>query len=60
MKNSNAFKFFLPIGLLCLSISFVVKHFLNVPDVFDGFCKGIGIGLILLALFSKPKKLVNY
>lgn len=53
MKPIIAVKFIIPIGLLLLSTSFIIEHFFIVPDFFDGILKGVGIGIILLALIKQ-------
>jgi hypothetical protein len=51
----------LPAGLFCMSLSFMVGHFLgsylNIGNFLDGFLKGLGITLILGAfLITKRNK----
>jgi hypothetical protein len=41
------------LGLLLLSASFLLKHFFAIPDFFDGFLKGISIGVILISVILK-------
>jgi len=55
MKNQNLKRLLLPIGLLLISASFIIKHFMDVPDFIDGFLKGVGIGLLILALRASQK-----
>lgn len=40
----------LPIGLLVMSAPFVINRFTEISDFDDGILRGIGVGLILLAL----------
>ncbi|NCD69378.1 hypothetical protein [Mucilaginibacter agri] len=60
MKPLLPVRFLIPIGLLIISASFVVKHFAAVPDFADGFLKGIGIGILVLSLIflSRSKQTV--
>ena len=50
--NHNVFKTLI-IGLFIISGSTIVSHYLHISDFADGFLKGIGLGLILVSLFSK-------
>ncbi len=43
----------LPVGLLLLAASFILKHFFILPDFVDGFLKGIGIGIIFISLIKQ-------
>jgi hypothetical protein len=49
-QNSKTIFLLLPIGLLLMSSTFVIQHFSKVSDFTDGLLKGVGIGLMLLAL----------
>ena len=53
MKPIIPVRFLLPIGLLLLSASFILKHFFVLPDFADGFLKGIGIGIIFISLIRQ-------
>jgi hypothetical protein len=52
MKSKKNISILLPIGLLLVSGVSFITHLakLEVPDFADGFIKGIGIGLMILAL----------
>ncbi|MDP9079421.1 MAG: hypothetical protein M3O71_18470 [Bacteroidota bacterium] len=53
MKSIIPLKFMLPVGLLLLAASFILKHFFILPDFVDGFLKGIGIGIIFISLIKQ-------
>jgi len=55
-QKSNPAFLFLAIGLLFTSATFFLQRLINVTDFADGALKGIGIGLILLALFLRTTK----
>ncbi|ASU33513.1 hypothetical protein MuYL_1615 [Mucilaginibacter xinganensis] len=55
MKPVIAYKYIVAIGLLLLSASLVLKHYFVLPDFADGFLKGTGIGVLLLALVKKQR-----
>ncbi len=46
-------KLIAPTGLLLLSASFFIKHFIAIADFADGLLKGIGIGMILFSLINQ-------
>jgi hypothetical protein len=52
MNNSKSRTSFLllPVGLLIMSSTFFIRRFTEVTDFTDGALKGMGLGLILLAL----------
>lgn len=43
-------KYMLPVGLLLISASFILSHFVAMPDFWDGMLKGVGIGIVFLSL----------
>ena len=45
-------KYMLPAGLLLISASFILSHFVAMPDFVDGMLKGAGIGIIFLSLIN--------
>ncbi len=47
------------IGLLTISSSQVVEHFLKMPDLVSGILMGIGIGIMILSLL-RQKLRPNY
>jgi hypothetical protein len=51
MKKPSFNKILLPIGLLLISLTFVVDHFIKLGDFTDGVLKGLGIGIILVSLY---------
>lgn len=55
MKPVLPLKFLVPIGLLLLSASFILKHYTQLPDVADGFLKGLSIGILFLSLVTYAK-----
>ncbi len=52
MRKPNLLKLLLPVGLLFLLCSFVLKHFIQVSEPLDGFLRGMGITFIV-AYFLK-------
>jgi len=52
MRKPNLLKLLLPVGLLLLLCSFVLKHFTQVSEPLDGFLRGMGITFIV-AYFLK-------
>lgn len=42
----------LTVGLLLMSASFILSHFVKMPDFVDGALKGVGIGIIFLSLIK--------
>jgi len=42
----------LPAGLLLISASLILRHFVTMPDFADGIFKGVGIGFIFLSLIK--------
>lgn len=56
MKNLNKKQvYFLSAGLLVMSLSFVLSHFITINDFLDGLIKGIGIGLIIYSLIIQRR-----
>ena len=53
MKPLIPLKFMLPSGLFIIAISFILTHFLNIPDWANGFLKGMGIGIIGISLIKQ-------
>ena len=53
MKNEKLKRMLLPVGLLCVSGVSMLGHItrVEVPDFVNGFLKGVGIALIISALF---------
>jgi hypothetical protein len=53
MKNEKLKRMLLPIGLLCVSGVSMLGQLtrVEVPDFVNGFLKGLGIALIISALF---------
>jgi len=45
-------KYMLPVGLLLISASLILRHFIKMPDFVDGALKGMGIGIIFLSLIK--------
>ncbi len=56
MKIENLSKFLLPIGLFFLSATIAVTHFTKVPDFAGGLLKGVAIGLIVVAVSQKFRR----
>jgi uncharacterized Zn finger protein len=55
MKNEKLKRMWLPIGLLCatgFSLIASLTH-TEMPDSVDGFFKGAGITLLLMAIFTR-------
>ena len=44
-------------GILVLSASSIISHYIELPDLLKGFLIGIGIGLLLSFLFRNIKTL---
>lgn len=42
-------------GTLFMSSTLVIRHYVHVTDFIDGILKGIGIGLMILALINQKK-----
>jgi hypothetical protein len=55
MRPVIPIRFLLPIGLLLLPASFIIKRLFNIPDFADGLLYGIGFGIIILSLIRKSK-----
>ncbi len=43
------------VGTLFMSATLVVRHYTPVTDFIDGILKGIGVGLMILALIKQKK-----
>jgi hypothetical protein len=52
MKPILPLRFLFPVGLLILAASFVLKHFVPVSDVADGFMKGLSISILIMSIAS--------
>ena len=52
MKPLFPVKYMLPVGLLVISASLILSHFVKMPDFVDGALKGVGIGVIFLSLIK--------
>lgn len=49
MKRSNKSYILLVVfGVLLMSLSFIIQHYIPLPDMVDGILKGTSIGLLLL------------
>jgi hypothetical protein len=62
MKNLKT-NWFLSIGLVLISIMLVSKHLIQLPEAFQCFGLGLGIGLELLGIFyinNDMTKLKNF
>ena len=44
------------IGALLMSLTLILKHYIAVTDIIDGFLKGVGLGLMILSLVLRFKK----
>lgn len=44
------------VGLILISISQIIWHFLDLPDLYNGAFIGTGIGLLLAATLNTSKK----
>ncbi len=55
MLNNVSAKYLLPIGLLLLSMSIVLRQFSKLPDALLGFMMGVSVGLLLLSLIRKVR-----
>ncbi|WP_377166306.1 hypothetical protein [Mucilaginibacter terrae] len=50
MKPIMPLRFLLPIGLLLMAASFILKRFVALPHFANGTLMGVGIGIIFLSL----------
>lgn len=48
--------FLLPLGLLLIACAFIITHYIKLADGISGFLFGVGIGILLLAIFKQVKK----
>jgi hypothetical protein len=54
MKNEKLKTMLLPIGLFVTSFSLMARFIhIELPDVVDGFFKGVGITLIVMAILTQ-------
>lgn len=52
MKRMNRKSLILLItGLLIMSASFILRHYVELTDATDGYIKGVGLGFILLSFY---------
>jgi len=56
MNRHKTLWLLLPLGLLLMSCTYILSHFIVVPDALDGFLKGVGIGLMILSLVLRKYK----
>jgi hypothetical protein len=57
MKRINGkYLVLLTAGALLMSVSLILKHYFTITDAADGFLKGMGLGLMILALILTTKK----
>ena len=54
MKKETVLRFLLPIGLLMTTL--VTGRIMHVPDVVEGFFKGLGLTLMIGSLLLQRKK----
>lgn len=47
------------IGALLMSLTLILKHYIAVTDIIDGFLKGVGLGFMILSLVLRFKKTTN-
>ena len=55
MKPIMPIRFLLPIGLLVISASFIIKRFVTIPDFANGLIYGVGFGIIILSIIYKSR-----
>lgn len=55
MKNQFPARLMAAMGLIIISASFFVRHYTQMPDFADGLMKGIGIGMIVVALIKQTR-----
>jgi hypothetical protein len=53
MKPIIPVKFLVPIGLLLLSLSIVLRQFAHLPNFVNGFLGGLAIGILIISLIYK-------
>ncbi len=46
-------------GVLLMSLSFIFKYYINLPDIIDGILKGTAIGLLLLGIIFLSKERIK-
>lgn len=46
-------------GILLMSLSFIFKYYINLPDLIDGIFKGTAIGLLLLGVILLSKERIE-
>ena len=44
------------LGLLLMSLSFIIKRYTSLSDGEIGFIKGVSIGLLIVSLITSPKQ----
>jgi exosortase/archaeosortase len=44
------------LGALLMSFTFILKHYITVPDLIDGLLKGVALGLLILTAVIELKK----
>lgn len=56
-NNQKAIILFI-IGILFIAISQIVAHYIELSDFVNGIAKGIGFGMLIIAIINiaKPKK----
>jgi hypothetical protein len=54
MKGKNLV--LLIIGILLMSMSFIISHYIALPDFTDGLIKGVAIGLMIVSLVFTLKQ----
>lgn len=55
MYNQVLTKIAIPLGLISIACSFILKHFFSIPDFWDGFLLGFGISMIVGGLILMAK-----
>lgn len=46
-------------GVLLMSFSFIIHHYINLPDIVNGILKGTAIGLVLLGIIFLSKERIE-
>jgi hypothetical protein len=44
------------IGVLLMSLSFILKHYIALTDLIDGLIKGVALGLMIVSLVFTSKQ----
>ena len=57
MKGKNLRLLLLPVGMLFMSATLIISHFIKLTDFAQGCLNGVGLGIMLLSLILQKYKL---